>query len=85
MVSVTRNEAKATPLYPICKMSIGVKIQVNVVQISIKFKVVFTRPVASNTFTKIPDKEETAALRQKKVKLKTAGSHLCHFTKYSMI
>lgn len=79
-------EAKATPLNPINEMANGVKIQVEIVQKIIKYKVVLIFPIALSILVSGVEIEEKAAFTENNAKEKMAGSHFAYrgmiFRKY---
>ena len=70
------NDAKAKPLKPKLKINKGVKIQVRAVQNTMKYKVIFTLPIALRKFVRGVEIDEKTVFRAKKERDRIAGSHL---------
>lgn len=71
----TKNEAAETPLYPITLIRKSVRIQIAAVQNIMKYRVIFTRPIALRKFVNGVEIEDRTVPKEKKTTETRAGSH----------
>ena len=75
LIEITK-EAAANPLKPALSMKIGVITQVRTVQNTMKYKVIFTFPIAFKKFVRGVEIDEKTVFNAKKDRERMAGSHL---------
>ena len=73
--SEIKADAIATPLKPYITMRIGVKIQVAIVQNTIRYREILIFPTALRAFVSGVETEDKAALTEKRKRENNAGSH----------